>query len=358
MLDLNLSRTIAAGAACLALILTPSAQAQQLLTLGDVCSYYGEEIEDAVYGFESDKEAEDGVQRIVDHTGLPQNFTIMAANVPNAAAEIDENGDRLILYNQTFMKRITETARTDWAAVSILAHEIGHHLSGHTLKRGGSRPEIELQADSFSGFVLFKMGASLEDAQAAMEALAGDQPSATHPPKSARLAAIANGWTRAREQGGGQEPSAERERPAETAEPRDVVQDAADPLDCYERRLSGEDIECETGDLPDEGGFQGSRPVGNAFVAHCSFYDGSAVSIDQQNRLLTFINGATIEVGFRQPSGEAGVQYELFLTSNDVYVATLLTTLGVYNVTYYVDQAGTIWRPNGYGGVFQVGTCQ
>src|SRR5690606_20195236 len=163
MMKLEFARRAARGAAFLAMILTQSAQGQQLLALGEVCSYYGEEIEDAVYGFASDKEAESAVQRIVDHTGLPQNFTIMAANVPNAAAEINSNGDRLILYNQTFMKRITETARTDWAAVSILAHEIGHHLSGHTLKRGGSRPEIELQADSFSGFVLFKMGAGLDD---------------------------------------------------------------------------------------------------------------------------------------------------------------------------------------------------
>ena len=29
-----------------------------------------------------------------------------------------------------------------------VAHEIGHHLQGHTIQRGGSRPPIELEADN------------------------------------------------------------------------------------------------------------------------------------------------------------------------------------------------------------------
>ena len=37
-------------------------------------------------------------------------------------------------------------------------------IIAHTLERGGSRPEIELEADEFSGFVLRKMGATLPQA--------------------------------------------------------------------------------------------------------------------------------------------------------------------------------------------------
>ena len=81
-----------------------------------------------------------------------------------------------------------------WASVSILAHEIGHHLNGHSLMPGGSRPSLELEADKFSGFVLATLGASLEDSQVAINKLVSDEGSLTHPPKSARLAAIANGW--------------------------------------------------------------------------------------------------------------------------------------------------------------------
>lgn len=71
---------------------------------------------------------------------------------------------------------------------------IGHHLNGHTLSRQGSNHADELEADEFSGFVLRKMGASLEEAQAAMKVLSDERSSATHPGRSYRLAAISKGW--------------------------------------------------------------------------------------------------------------------------------------------------------------------
>jgi len=157
------------------------------------CSYYGEEIVDDLYGFSSTQEAIDIVDRIVNIIGLERNFEISAANVPNALATI-QNSKRLILYSQNFILGIKNATGTDWAGISILAHEIGHHLNGHTIIPGGSRPDLELQADKFSGFVCAKMGATLEEAQAAMNHLASGQGSSTHPPKSARLEAIAIGW--------------------------------------------------------------------------------------------------------------------------------------------------------------------
>jgi tetratricopeptide (TPR) repeat protein len=80
------------------------------------------------------------------------------------------------------------------ASVSIFAHEIGHHLCGHTLDVLGSRPDKELEADRFSGFVMYKLGATLEQAQAAMVALGNPSYVSTHPPLVNRLAAIRNGW--------------------------------------------------------------------------------------------------------------------------------------------------------------------
>ena len=173
--------------------------AQELLKIKASCSYYGEAISDDLYGFASDAEAQAAVGRIMKYTGLPQNFVIMAANVPNAAAAI-RGTDRYLLYNQDFMLRVKDLTHTDWSALSIMAHEIGHHLAGHTLQPGGSRPPTELQADSFSAFVLYRMGATLDEAQIVMKTIASDAGSDTHPPKSARLAAITNGWIQAREQ--------------------------------------------------------------------------------------------------------------------------------------------------------------
>lgn len=174
-------------------LVTAPLGAQELIKADGYCQYAGEALPDDLYGFESDQEAAAAVKRIVQYTGLEPNFIIRAANVPNAAAVI-QGQTRLLLYNQTFMLDVKRTTDPDWGAISIMAHEVGHHLQGHTIQSGGSRPQIELEADKYSGYVLYRMGASLDQAKAAMQRFGSDAGSDTHPPKSARLAAIANGW--------------------------------------------------------------------------------------------------------------------------------------------------------------------
>ena len=143
--------------------------------------------------------ARDIVKEIIDVVGLTPRFEMREAEIDNAAAVI-MNGRRYILYNTRFLNQVNSASRTDWAAVSILAHEIGHHLNGHTLLQGGSNPTDELEADEFSGFVLRKMGASLADAQAAMAVLSDEYETVTHPGRKSRLTAISNGWRNANSQ--------------------------------------------------------------------------------------------------------------------------------------------------------------
>ncbi|MBB6610765.1 membrane-binding protein [Pontibacter sp. Tf4] len=140
--------------------------------------------------------ARDIVKEIIDVVGLKPRFELRAANIENAAAVI-YNGNRYILYNEDFLAAINNAVHTDWGGVSILAHEIGHHLNGHTLTRQGSNPADELEADEFSGFVLRKMGASLAEAQAAINLLSEERTSSTHPGRNYRLAAISKGWRNA-----------------------------------------------------------------------------------------------------------------------------------------------------------------
>ena len=161
-----------------------------------MCSYYGETITGDIVAYEANATAQNVVKDIMSVIGLKPNFELRAANVPNAAA-VMLNNKRFILYNPSYMNKINSTSGTYWAAISILAHEIGHHLNGHTLDNVGSRPQTELDADEFSGFVLRKMGASLEDAQAVMSIIASLKGSHTHPPKNDRLTYIARGWNNA-----------------------------------------------------------------------------------------------------------------------------------------------------------------
>jgi len=130
---------------------------------------------------------------------------IMVADVDNAEAVINES-TRYIFYNQHFISSINASTKTDWAALSILAHEIGHHLNGHTLEDSdpdhGSRLEQELAADKFSGFILGGLdGVALEDAQLAIEKLCPEKSTETHPGKAARLTAVAVGFEEAKSKG-------------------------------------------------------------------------------------------------------------------------------------------------------------
>jgi outer membrane biosynthesis protein TonB len=161
-----------------------------------MCSYYGEQITGTITAYDADAQTQDIVTNIMAVIGLKPNFELRIANVPNAAA-VFIKGKRYLLYNPKFMEQIEAKSGTRWAAISILAHEIGHHLNGHTLDNVGSRPKTELEADEFSGFVLRKMGATLQEAQVVMSIIASLKGSHTHPPKGDRLAYIATGWNAA-----------------------------------------------------------------------------------------------------------------------------------------------------------------
>jgi hypothetical protein len=145
------------------------------------------------------EEAEDIIRDIMDAVGMETTFEVRAAKIPNAAAATIK-GKRYILYNPAFIAKLQEVTGNRWGPVSILAHEIGHHIFGHTLKQTGNPQQTELEADAFSGFVLRRMGADLEDAQLAVRLASGREATGTHPGRYDRMVAIANGWKKADEQ--------------------------------------------------------------------------------------------------------------------------------------------------------------
>jgi hypothetical protein len=166
------------------------------------CHYYGGKVNEKaicnMMGFASKREADKAVEEIVRRSGLKKNFYVMECpNTDNCFAAV-QNGNRLIVYDGAFMRRVNDLTKTkDWGAMSILAHEIGHHLQGHTIIEGGSDPAKELEADEFSGFVMYQMGASLNEAQAAIQKLTTDYDGGTHPPRGKRLSSIEKGYRNA-----------------------------------------------------------------------------------------------------------------------------------------------------------------
>lgn len=283
------------------------------IDLSGNCSYYGEKIEDKVFGFSSSQEAVNIIDNILGQIGLHKNFKINAANVPNAAAVI-QGSTRYILYSQNFISQINNSTGTKWGAISILAHEIGHHLNGHTLESTGSRPPIELESDEFSGFVLYKMGATLKEAQIAMSTIGSNSGSSTHPPKSARLEAIAVGWNKAKET------NPNSETPVTNSNTND----------------SSETITTSPPVIP-------SNPNNNVqYVSRCVFNgDQHSYYITNTNLIIGYnpFNNQSSMIGQKQPSSDPRFAW-IYVTSN---------------VRYGVDQGGRIWSQNNFGQAIQVG---
>ena len=161
---------------------------KNLTTPKEICSYFS---------FRSNGHAEEVVDNILRQVGLSRNFIVVECpNTENCFAAVVK-GQRYIVYDGKFMKRVEDLTHTDWSAISIIAHEIGHHLQGHTIDGTGSRPEKELEADKFSGFVMYRLGATLQQASVAIEAFGDEKATPTHPAKSSRILAIRKGWQEA-----------------------------------------------------------------------------------------------------------------------------------------------------------------
>jgi len=144
--------------------------------------------------FASVYEAKNIVDGMLANIKWQENFQLREQyGINNAYATILQNR-RYIIYDNDFLENLDSYAGTDWASISVLAHEMGHHYYNHVISSSGSTPPKELEADYFSGYVMARMGATLDQAEAAMNKLGTDQASATHPAKTDRLNSISKGW--------------------------------------------------------------------------------------------------------------------------------------------------------------------
>ncbi|MFH2094369.1 MAG: hypothetical protein ABIJ16_01615 [Bacteroidota bacterium] len=250
------------------------------------------------YAYHPDKDAKEAVAKIMKYTGLEPDFLIIEGTVSTVVAYI-RNNKRYIEYNPDFIKRVRNMTRTDWAAVSVLAHEIGHHLLGHTLRYKGTNPGNELAADKFSGYILYQMGASLEETVAAIKSVGCELDTIFHPPQSARIEAITNGWLQA-------------------------------------RQLSEQKAYMEFQDSA-----QSTRLV---YHYKCTFKgDENIYFVDENDKIIWFDNyGKVVVLGFRQASDRK--EYAWIYRYGDA--------------EYYVDRSGDIWNVTSYGSVFKIGTAE
>jgi hypothetical protein len=165
-----------------------------LICYGQGCAFSGGGLCDSNLA-DPTQYAVDVVQNICNVLGTPY-IPIYRANIPNACALIGPQGTPIITYNPIFLGKLYEA--NVWAPISVLAHEVGHHIYQDPSWYGSFQHPWtkELRADYVSGYVMFKLGASLSDAQSAFsDSFSFGSPS--HPDTPRRLDAILAGYLRA-----------------------------------------------------------------------------------------------------------------------------------------------------------------
>jgi hypothetical protein len=144
--------------------------------------------------FQSVYEAQEYINTMLDSINWKENFTIREQNGINNAYATIMNNRRYIIYDNAFLENLDGYAKTKWASISVLAHEMGHHYRNHVIDSKGSTPPKEIEADYFSGYVMAKLGASLDESLRGMSLIASPRASSSHPGKDERLDAISRGW--------------------------------------------------------------------------------------------------------------------------------------------------------------------
>lgn len=118
-------------------------------------------------------------------------FVYIASKENNCFATILE-GRRVLIADHSFLNKVNKVSSTQWAAISIISHEVGHHIAG--FNRNKSSSDDELDADYWCGFVLEKLGADKSASTKCMMKFGSEEDSNSHPNKYTRARMIEKGW--------------------------------------------------------------------------------------------------------------------------------------------------------------------
>ena len=176
--------------------------------------FYGNKILEEncpIVKLDEDDNANKLLNKICEGADISNNFYMVSCPGTNNCQAIKIEGTSYVLYDQAFLNKISTytsfrtesiSQKINWEPILILAHELGHHLLQHTsnlssLLKKYSYIDIELQADEYAGFILYKLGASIEEAKSGMSGVKNDADGVDHPGRIRRLQAITNGYNKA-----------------------------------------------------------------------------------------------------------------------------------------------------------------
>jgi len=135
------------------------------------------------------------VSEIKRRLNIGVDFDIYIAEQENNAFATVANGRKLLIVDIGFLEKMNSEAGTQWAAIQVISHEIGHHIAGFS----NDHHRCELNADYWSGQSLQRLGSSRAAATKGILRFGTDYDTPSHPNRRRRAAIIERGWLDARE---------------------------------------------------------------------------------------------------------------------------------------------------------------
>ena len=254
------------------------------------------------------------VVSIIRETGLSPNFVILPGDVDNVRAYIEDN-ERILEYNLAFMDKLQGDSL--WPGISVLARQIGHHLSNHELENGVPNIEEEIEADKYAGFVLYKMGATLDEALKALKIIIGEDSLGGSISKNSRLASLTKGWKNA------------KTLMSDTLISNEEASVTAS-IDSSKEVVISPDLIVPTKE-------KNSEYLYKVFLA----LDKSMYFVDEENLVFQEIEGKHVVVGSKKESNKPGFDW-IFIKGGDSYGVDLKGRLWAFstdNNFYVVGQS-------------------
>jgi hypothetical protein len=154
---------------------------------------------DSLMGMAEESEMQQFVNSVLERVDLHNNVPVVVDPKATgcAYAATTRDGQQYIGVDPACVGPLRQGPGYNWRAAGILCHEVGHLLGGHTLNGTSSHRE-ETEADEWSGWMLFQLGATLQQALA-MPASMSLEGSKTHPGRIVRLESVKRGWKRAKD---------------------------------------------------------------------------------------------------------------------------------------------------------------
>lgn len=156
--------------------------------------------------FRSAPTVDQALRDILDYAGLdpgngtPPNFVAVASTDPaiagNAVALVCPDRQRYVFYDPKFLGQLGSVNGKDWPKYFVLAHEVGHHLLNHSMDGRGDVKALELAADSYAGFLLTRMGASIDELLRGVDQIVSTSETADHPGRCSRRVAVIEAYNR------------------------------------------------------------------------------------------------------------------------------------------------------------------